>query len=452
MNKKWLIAVVFGFMALVLIACAGSDDSETSSEGGDDTGADASSVVGDDIEGATELSYWTFVELHMEFVEEAAVRWNEEFPDKAIKLVAETYPYDQMHNNLLLALQSGTGAPDISDIEISRFPNYLQGEPQMLPMNDHVEPEIDNFIKSRFEIYGKDGNYYGMPTHVGASVMYYNTEIMDAAGVDIDSIVTWDDYVEAGKQVVANTDAMMTTVATGDYLPMWQMISQRDSDWFDADGNLTLNNQANIDTLQFLHDMIYESEIAELTPGGEPHAEEFYAYMNDGGSASIAMPMWYMGRFTDYMTDLEGKMVVRPLPAWEEGGNRSAGMGGTGTVVTNQTEEPELAKEFLAYAKLSKEANIKLWEVLGFDPPRWDVWEDEAVQQDNKFYQFFGDDIFDTLLSVRDEINAVNITEHTPDVATEINTNVFDSVLRQQSQTAEEALNQAQETIEANMQ
>ncbi|MDC3417336.1 ABC transporter substrate-binding protein [Aquibacillus salsiterrae] len=444
MKKKSLLVLLFSFMALVLIACGGGGKGSSSE-------AEESEVTGGDIENATELSYWTFVELHMEFFKDAATRWNEQYPDRPIKLVAETYPYDQMHNNLLLALQSGTGAPDIADIEISRFPNFLQGEPQMLPMNEYVEPEMDNFVKARFDIYSKDGNYYGMPTHVGASVMYYNKEVMDAAGVDIDSIKTWDDYVEAGKKVVQNTDSLMTTVSTDDYLPMWQMISQRDSDWFDSDGNPTLNTQANIDTLQFLSDMIYKDKIAELTPGGQPHAEEFYAEMNEGKYASIAMPMWYMGRFTDYMSDLKGKMVVRPLPAWEEGGKRSAGMGGTGTVVTNQTENAELAQDFLAFAKLTKEANVKLWQVLGFDPPRTDVWGTEEIMEDNKFFQFFGTDIFDTLEKIKDEINAVNITENTPDVATEVNTNVFNNVLRQQTQTPEEALNEAQEKIKSNM-
>ncbi|MEK3888218.1 ABC transporter substrate-binding protein [Bacillus sp. FSL K6-3431] len=440
--KKGLLVFLIGLMSVVLIACGGDKGS------GD---AEETMLIGDDVEDATELTYWTFVELHMDFFKDAVPRWNEANPDKPIKLKAETYPYDQMHNNLLLALQSGKGAPDISDIEIGRFPNFLQGEPQLLPMNEYVEPEIDNFVKSRFDIYSKDDNYYGMPTHVGASVMYYNKEIMDKAGVDIDSIKTWDDYVEAGKKVATNTDAKMTTVHTGDYMTMWEMISQQGSDWFNEAGELTVDNDINIKTLEFLNDMLYKHEIAELTPGGEPHAEEFYAYMNDGGAASVSMPIWYMGRFTDYMGDLKGKIVVRPMPAWEEGGNRSAGMGGTGTVVTNQTKHADLAKEFLAFAKLSKEANIKLWTVLGFDPPRWDVWESEEVKADNKFYQFFGNDIFDTLLDVKDEINAVNITEYTPEVANEINTNVFDSVLRQQSQTPEEALKQAAKTIKSNM-
>ncbi|MBS4178212.1 ABC transporter substrate-binding protein [Lederbergia citrea] len=444
MKKKSILVLFFGLLAIVLAACGGK---ESSSEKATDT-----VVVGDDIKGATELSFWTFAGLHMEFFEDAAVRWNEANPDKPIKLKAETYPYDQMHNNLLLALQSGKGAPDIVDIEISRFPNYLQGEPQLLPMNEFVDPEIDNFVRARLDIYSKDGQFYGMPTHVGASVMYYNKEIMDEAGVDIDSIKTWEDYVEAGKQVVAKTGKMMTNVHTGDYMTMWEMISQQGSDWFDENGEVTVDSKENIKTLQFLHDMVYVNKIAELTPGGQPHAEEYYAYMNDGEAASISMPLWYMGRFIENMPDLKGKIVVRPMPAWEAGGFRSAGMGGTGTVVTNQTKHPEIAKEFLAFAKLSKEANIKLWTVLGFDPPRWDVWESDEVKADNKFYQFFGNDIFDTLLDIKDEINAVHITPQTPEVQNEINTVVFDSVLRQQSQTAEEALKEAADKIRSNKQ
>src|SRR5699024_8610580 len=159
-------------------------------------------------------------------------------------------------------------------------------------------------------------------------------------GVDIDSIDTWDDFVEAGKQVTDNTDSVMWNVGTTDWLmDYWPMISQQDSDVFDEDGEVTLDNETNVETLEFLQDIIYEDEIAER----------------------ILAASLYMGRFIDNMPDLEGKIAIRPLPAWEEGGKRSAGMGGTGTVVTNQSEETDLAKEFLAYAKLSDEGSANLW-------------------------------------------------------------------------------------------
>ncbi len=455
MMKKFLMMLAISLLFIVT-ACGGNGGDEASDGSSDATDGGGGEleeqvVVGDDIEGATELTFWNFQSLHSEFFEDAAIRWNEENPDRPIKLVAQTYPFDQLHNNLLLSLQSGSGAPDLADIEISQFPNYLQGVPQLEPLNNIIEPEMDNLVQSRFEIYAKEGDYYAIDYHVGATMMYYNVEIMEEAGVDIDTIDTWDDYIEAGKQVVANTDATMTTVETDEHFSFWPLISQRGSDYFDENHDVILDNEINIDTLQFLHDLVYEHEIAELTPGGFHHAEDYFGFMNDGGAASLMMPMWYMGRFIDSMEDLKGKIQIRPLPAWEEGGNRSAGMGGTGTVVTNQTENAELAKDFLAFAKLTEEGNVKLWEVLGFDPLRHDVWDSEEMRKENRFYEYFHDDIFDILLEIRDDINDLNITEQTPNAQQEIHTQVMHSVLRDQSRTPEEALHDAAEAVRARM-
>lgn len=69
------------------------------------------------------------------------------------------------------------------------------------------------------------------------------------------------------------------------------------------------------------------------------------------------------------------------MPIFEEGGYTSAMGGGTGTAITNQIapEKIELAKEFLAFAKLTYEANVALWTELGFDPMRLDVYDDPAL-------------------------------------------------------------------------
>ncbi|WP_096438649.1 ABC transporter substrate-binding protein [Alteribacter populi] len=435
--KKWLGSLVA--LSALLGACGGGDTSGDLEE---------SITIGDNVEDSTELTFWTFAEVHVRIFENAVERWNEENADRPITLTAEVYPYDQMHNNLLMSIQSGSGAPDIVDIELNRFPDYLQGEPQLEPMNEYVEPVIDEFVESRLEIYSKDGDYYGLPTHVGATVMYYNEDIMDEANVDINAIVTWDDYVEAGEQVVNNTDALMTTFETDDIFVLWSMISQQGSDFIDEKGDIIIDNDINVETLDFMAELVHDKEIADIAPGGLHHAEEYYGFMNEHGAASVMMPMWYMSRFLDYMPDLEGQIQIRPLPVWEEGGDRSAGMGGTGTVVTNQSEEVELAKEFLAYTKLSEEGNIDLWKELGFDPPMWDVWESEAMSEDNEYFQFFHDDIFEILVEIRDEVNPVNITADTPSVSDELTTNIFNNVLRQNSQTAREALEQAKVEIE----
>jgi len=436
-------------LSLSLLAACGNGDSSNESEGNEES-PDEEVVVGDDIEDATELEFWTFAGTHAEFFSDAAERWNEENSDRPIQLNAQTYPFDQMHNNLLLAIQSGQGAPDLADIEIANFANFLQGDVQLESLNDLIEPEIDNFITERLDIYAKDGNYYGAPTHLGATVVFYNTEYMDEAGVDIDAIDTWDDYVEAGKQVVDATGVPMTTIPVNWY-GFWPFITQRGSDFFDDNGELTIDNETNVETLEFIHDMIYEHEIAEVTPGGGFHSEEFYGYMNDGGSASMVVPLFYMKDFLEYMPDLDGKMAIRPMPVFEEGDARSVGMGGTGTVVASQSENSDLAKEFLYFAKLSEEANINLWTQLGFDPPRWDVWDSPELQEDNEYFQFFDDTIFETLLDIRDEIEGANMTENIPDALEVLENSIMHNTIRENNMTPEEALNQGADTIRSYM-
>lgn len=413
----------------------------------DDADADATVTVGEDLDEATELTFWTFNEQHMALFESSAERWNEEYPERPIALNAQTYPIDQMHNNLTLSLQSGQGAPDLVDIEVRYFANFLQGDVQFEAMNEYVEPELENFVEARFDIYSRDGIYYGLDYHVGATVMYYNTDIMDEAGIDIDSIITWEDYIEAGRQVVESTGKVMTTVETTEQFTYFPLVSQRESNYFDENGEVIIDNEINIETLQFLYDLIYEHEIAITAPGGRHHAEEYYGFMNDSGAASIMMPIWYMGRFIDYMPDLENKIEIRPLPLWEEDGNRTAGIGGTGTVVTNQTKDAELAKEFLAFSKLSEQANIDLWQVLGFDPPRHDVWDMEEMQEDNQYYSYFHDGIFDMLLELRDEVATINYTPDNPAAQNEIESNVLYDVLIRRSKTPEEALSDAADVL-----
>lgn len=392
----------------------------------------------------TTLTFWTFQELHKTFMDDAVAVWNKAHPGQPIVLKTDVYPYDEMHNKLLISLQSGVGAPDLADIEISKFAHYLKGKtPALVPLNDVVQPVLDRCIKARFDNYAKDGKYYGIDYHVGATVMYYNRELLERANVTADQIVTWDDYVAAGKKVTAATGKPMTTVEVTEHWTFYAMLSQYGSDIFANNGRVIMDSPENVKVLSFIRDMIYSDKIAIPAPGGYHHSEEYWAFMNNGGAASLMMPLWFMGRFVQYMPDLKGKMAIRPLPVWKKGGNRSAGMGGTGTVVTVQSKQKALAVEFLAAAKLSREGAIKCWTLLGFDPIRWDVWTDPAMNGDNAFTQYFGKDIFTMLSQIKEEINPTVLTEKYPLAIDLLKRSVCFKALKEQSQTPAEALAEA---------
>lgn len=398
----------------------------------------------------TTLSLWTFNELHTTFYKSMADKWNAANPKEQIVLAPEVLPYDDMHNKLLIALQSGVGAPDISDIEISKFANYLKGKIQLAPLNDLIAPDKAKFVQSRLDSYQKDGKYYGLDFHVGAEVIYYNTEILKAAGVDAEKIVTWGDYIKAGQQVLAKTGKPMATIEVSEHWSFYPLLNMAGSDVIDAKGKVTLDSPTNIAVLQMLYDMIYKYKIAVPTPGGFHHNEQYYGFMNDGGAASIWMPMWYMNRFTDYMPDLKGKILIRPMPVFDGSVNgikskfTSAGMGGTGTAVTLQSKNLQLAKRFLYFAKGSTVGSLATWTDLGFDPIRWDVWTDPATSAPNKFTAYFQNkDIFGMLLKVKDGFNTTNVGGNYPAIIDAVKHNVVFQVLSDKSKTPEKALKDA---------
>ncbi len=386
----------------------------------------------------TELTFWTFQQLHAEFMEKQVKKWNIANPGNQIELKSESMPYGEMHTNLLVSMTSGVGGPDMADIELGQFPNFLRGKKLgLIPLNDIID--TDKFVKARLDIYSKNGQYYGAPYHVGLTVVYYNVDILAKAGVDPNKILTWNDFMAAGKKVSDKTDAVMTTLEVTEWGSLYPMVSQQGSDWMDANGKLTLTDEANIRALTLQRKMI-DSGIAISTPGGFHHAEEYWGFMNAQKAAAVWMPLWYMGRFTDSMPDLKGKIMIRPMPAFTSNGKRTAGMGGTGTVITAQSKHQKLAKDFLAFAKLSKQANIDIWNMLGFDPPRHDVWDSLSKEPSNKFTEYFVNNFFDVMIEIKNEVNPIYPGKYTPKLWGQLPNNAIFQVLEEKSMSPQQAL------------
>ncbi|MFQ8688789.1 MAG: ABC transporter substrate-binding protein, partial [Blautia sp.] len=75
------------------------------------------------------------------------------------------------------------------------------------------------------------------------------------------------------------------------------------------------------------------------------------------------------------------------------------------------TENEELAKEFIACAKLSEEGNKYEWNVLGFDPIRTSLWDDPEITEDkdNKFLKYFQTNPFDIIKKNGTDLTAPDI-------------------------------------------
>jgi arabinosaccharide transport system substrate-binding protein len=421
---------------LVLAACGGDSDDEG----------------GPDAQGRTSLNMWVFAELHEAYYTQMAEEWNKKYPDRPIDLKVTVYPYEDMHNKLQLGVNSGSGLPDVVDIEVNQFSNFVaeSGASPLADLNEAAKPFKDDIVKARLDLYTRGGVLRGFPTHVGAFVAFYNTALLKKAGIDYTTIKTWQDFEEAGAAYNKATGREFGVASTGVNMVENLMIAQLGGNLFAEDGNVAVNSPEVVEALE-LEQAMQEAGAISTIPGGSPDSEEAFGAINDGDYAAIVYPAWYTSRFVDYMPDLAGDIAIAPAPVDEGAEVATIGGGGTGTAVIDDSPDKEFAMEWLAFAKLSPEANVAVWEVLGFDPVNMSVWEDKEVthNEENKFNKYFQTNLFDVLNEVKGDIGHFEAFTN-PDLPAvdDVFTTVTYNRIFEDGVTAKDALDQAQSDLE----
>lgn len=388
------------------------------------------------------LELWTFVSDHQDFYELMAEEFNKEYPEYEITLKATTIPVDQMHDNLLISLIAGVGAPDIVDINIQYSGMYFKQNPEyFVDLTEVVKPYEDVMNSARMTVYtDAEGHVLGFPTHLGTGLMYYNKPAFEAAGINIDDIKLYDDWVAVGRKVTKPEKNIWMT-ATENKLArqflLWTM--QKGGYMIDPEGNVTVNGPKAVEALQFIYDLVHVDKISAIAPGGLVGDPSFYDMINREHVLCLPYAQWFTSRFKNFMPDLNGKVAIRPLPLWEPGGNTSATMGGTGTAVIAQSPRKDVAIKFLEFAKLSYEGNVRIWTDLGFDPPRMDVYDDPRLMKPDPY--FSNESALEAVKSGAERLVAKPVWPISTEVMMKLNRETIYNVL-EGKQTPQEALDE----------
>lgn len=333
---------------------------------------------------AQTVELWTFANTHARWYQEMAERYREEVnPD--FQLNVSEVAFDALHERLLVSLQSGgIGAPDISDIEQGAFGSFLRGggDPGLVDLRPRLEEGgyLEELVAAREALYTSGEAIYGIEHALTPVVLYYRSDLFEAAGVDPNELETWEDFVAASAEMLQDGQAALRV--TPDLHQM--LLLQRGGDYFDDKGNVTIDSPLSIETMEWLLAQIDAGVFAQAPATGREPAD--WAAYAAGDTVSQVHADWFAGSFKDSVPELSGKWKAAPLPAWEPGGARTSVLGGTGATIVATSPNIEEAWRFLEFAMLSVDGNVRRYELTNLFPPFKPAWDDERLYSPDPYF------------------------------------------------------------------
>ncbi|WP_067194889.1 ABC transporter substrate-binding protein [Microbacterium sp. XT11] len=287
--------------------------------------------------------------------------------DAVIDDFTEKYPGITVHHEavdinskLQNTLITGTDVPDgvfLDDALVSGYVDYLWD------LSDVLAPYVDDIAPQKIDATTVDGGIYGVPYDLNPGLLFYNATALEAAGVDVSAIETYDDLLAAARAYKAAVpSAKPIHLEQGAFLGQLQLemfASQLGTSIADADGDLRLDSPEYEQILTFLDTVQSEG----LGTRAEYLNPTDIAELENGNQVFYPWAIWFDFAPQQLLPETSGDWRAMELPAWEEGGARSGAMGGSSFVLPKDGENSELAWLFYEFLMYDEAGYRAVWGV-----------------------------------------------------------------------------------------
>lgn len=387
----------------------------------------------------TEITVWAW-NVAAKALVESTKSFNQKYPK--IKVNVQEYGLAQnVYERYSVILSSGVGVPDIIQIESDYVQTFAETYPQyFFDMNGYIDIEGKVDPSKISTSYDSEGKLVSIPWDSGPVVMFYREDLFNQAGIDINSIITFEDYISAGKKL---KERFPNITMTG--LPFTQdenlfrcLLVANKSYYLNNKGEITVASSKAIETLQMIKRLIDEG-VAKNTinwDGG-------IVANKNGELASWIMGGWWGGTIKDQMPEMKGKWKIAPIPAFPDGA-RASSSGGAGLSITaSEPIKQAAALEFIKESLMNVDNQLMMYEKYSLFPSYLPTYDDARFLKSD---DYFGDDFNKILADVTKEIP--NVIYASKDFAEIKNTvvSVYEDVLNN-NRDIKSALEQAASQI-----
>lgn len=293
-------------------------------------------------EGTIRLATWDSEES-LEIIEAIATAFEAAHPGADVQVEA----YGDGYDTKLSAAMGAGNAPDV--MYMWNFPAYAAS---LMPLNDFIardgeEMGIGDISPALLDVSRIDGKIYGMPAGFTTHVIFYNRDLLEAAGVaEPEPGWTWSDLREKAA-AVSDPDSQVFGFAVDakpdpyDFEQFYWSNGTRfiADDGSEIDGHM--NSPEAAEVLDMFADMIATDEAVALNIGDDVSGS---ALFRGGKLAMLEGAMWDKGGLDEAGIDYG----IVGLPSFEGKPVKSA-VNSSAVSISSDTDNPELAWEFVKF-------------------------------------------------------------------------------------------------------
>jgi multiple sugar transport system substrate-binding protein len=234
----------------------------------------------------TDLTYWTMLDPKGEDPRGPAERRILDlFQKQSDYSVREVIvPWQDIDKNLITAVQAGK-PPQVSRVNNYNFKQHVEAGSllslQEMADEDLSVAELNDFI---VKLEGEDGIQAFLIENV-ANALYLRKDWLAGAGVEAPK--TWDEFVAVGQalqQFKPGASGFLTFGSTAESGQVWclfePMIRGRGGEIIDENGMAAFNQQAGVETYEFLRSLVYEHKIMPKAAATTAYSEQIDAFIS----------------------------------------------------------------------------------------------------------------------------------------------------------------------------
>ncbi len=178
-----------------------------------------------------------------------------------IKLNVEEYSEDQLSQKLAIELAAQSKDLDVFMTRPLQEVKQMIANGWLLDVTALMEePEMDkeDFFQATRDLYTNDGMYYGVPLVTEREILYYRTDLLEEAGIEVPTTLEeLRDAAEALTDVDAGIFGIVSRGLTAAAVTQFSgYLYSMGGDWMDEDGNAALNTPEAISAFKFYGDLL----------------------------------------------------------------------------------------------------------------------------------------------------------------------------------------------------